>query len=106
MASIGAGSLVYVVGHRGHGEPRTGMVAVWGTVANQHTLTRMAGGIRNTSKSVLGRPTGQEVGVNPLCIGPHAVQSTYVRQKPLSRTSTASGKLRVDQNFEMLSISF
>ena len=70
MASIGAGSLVYVVGHRGHGDPRTGMVAVWSTVADQHTLTRMASRIRKASKSMLGRPTGQEVsGVDGLMMG-------------------------------------
>jgi len=70
MASIGAGSLVYVVGHQGRGGPRTGMVAVQGTVANQHTLTRMASGSRKASKSMLGRPTGQEVsGADGLMMG-------------------------------------
>jgi len=36
-------------------------------ISTQHTLTRMAGGIRKTGKSMLGRTAGQEVsGVNVL----------------------------------------
>ena len=67
MVGIGASILGYVVGHHGKRGPMAGMVAVQGAVADQHTLTRMAGGIRKTGKSMLGRTAGQEVsGANVL----------------------------------------